>query len=55
MAINSYYGDFYNTSSQLQNVTLSGGQINVIPVPAAVWLLGSALGLMGAMRRRSVA
>jgi hypothetical protein len=25
----------------------------VVPVPAAVWLFGSALGLMGAMRRRS--
>ena len=28
-------------------------QINVVPVPAAVWLFGSALGLMGAARRRS--
>ncbi|MBM4196844.1 MAG: hypothetical protein FJ197_07065 [Gammaproteobacteria bacterium] len=27
--------------------------VNVIPVPAAVWLLGSALGLLGWMRRRS--
>ncbi|MEZ5563950.1 MAG: VPLPA-CTERM sorting domain-containing protein [Gammaproteobacteria bacterium] len=54
MAINTYYGDFYSTSSQLQNVTLSGAQINVVPVPAAVWLFGSALGLMGAVRRRSV-
>ena len=28
---------------------------NVVPVPAAVWLFGSALGLMGVARRRSVA
>ena len=28
---------------------------NVVPVPAAVWLFGSALGLMGAMRRRATA
>ena len=55
MAINSYYGDFYSTSSQLQNVSLSGAQINVVPVLAAVWLFGSALGLMGAVRRRSIA
>lgn len=27
----------------------------VVPVPAAVWLFGSALGLMGVMRRRSAA
>jgi hypothetical protein len=27
--------------------------VAVVPVPAAVWLFGSALGLMGAMRRRS--
>jgi hypothetical protein len=29
--------------------------VNVVPVPAAVWLFGSALGLMGVMRRRVVA
>lgn len=28
---------------------------NVVPVPAAVWLFGSALGLVGAMRRRGIA
>ncbi len=29
--------------------------VNVVPVPAAVWLFGSALGLMGVMRRRAIA
>jgi hypothetical protein len=29
--------------------------VNVVPVPAAVWLFGSALGLMGVMRRRAAA
>ncbi|MFZ1625372.1 MAG: hypothetical protein WAU48_11445 [Gammaproteobacteria bacterium] len=29
--------------------------VAVVPVPAAVWLFGSALGLMGVMRRRSAA
>jgi hypothetical protein len=28
---------------------------SVVPVPAAVWLFGSALGVMGLMRRKSVA
>ena len=28
--------------------------VNVVPVPAAVWLFGSALGLMGVMRRRAI-
>ena len=28
---------------------------NVVPVPAAVWLFGSAIGLMGVMRRRVAA
>ena len=28
---------------------------NVVPVPAAVWLFGSALGLIGVMRRRATA
>ena len=28
---------------------------SVVPVPAAVWLFGSALGILGVARRRSVA
>jgi hypothetical protein len=58
MAINTVYGNFYSTGNQLQSVALSGAQINVlsaVPVPAAVWLFGSALGLMGVVRRRSIA
>jgi hypothetical protein len=30
-------------------------EVQVVPVPAAVWLFGSALGLMGVMRRRVTA
>jgi hypothetical protein len=33
----------------------TAGSIQIVPVPAAVWLFGSALGLMGVMRRRSLA
>jgi len=32
-----------------------GLEVSVVPVPAAVWLFGSALGMLGWMRRRSVA
>ena len=31
------------------------GDVAVVPVPAAVWLFGSALGLMGVMRRKVAA
>lgn len=45
---------------KLSNATGTSGydftfNVAVVPVPAAVWLFGSALGLMGAMRRRSAA
>lgn len=30
-------------------------EVQVVPVPAAVWLFGSALGLVGVMRRRATA
>ncbi|MDH5255672.1 MAG: hypothetical protein OEW72_07130 [Gammaproteobacteria bacterium] len=39
------------TATLTANVLFQG----VVPVPAAVWLFGSALGLMGAMRRRAAA
>ena len=33
-------------------VVTAGAAVEVVPVPAAVWLFGSALGVMGVMRRK---
>lgn len=41
-----------NTSSSYQRLTFT---FAVVPVPAAVWLFGSALGLLGVARRKSAA
>jgi hypothetical protein len=38
-----------NDAARLQLVTLSG---TVVPIPAAAWLFGSALGLLGWVRRK---
>lgn len=37
------------------NLAFQSGSVNVVPVPAAVWLLGSALGGLGFLRRRLAA
>ncbi|MAF83334.1 MAG: VPLPA-CTERM sorting domain-containing protein [Gammaproteobacteria bacterium] len=55
MAINNLAGSFLSASTfSTQEVILSGAeiQVNTVPVPAAVWLFGSALGLLGGFRRR---
>lgn len=65
-ASNSFAG---NLAYDLMSVTIAFGlsansqvglsgfvqQVQVVPVPAAVWLFGSALGLLGVARRRSAA
>ncbi len=54
IAINSLSGEFQSaTTFAPQTVSLNGAeiQINAVPVPAAVWLFGSALGLLGGSRR----
>lgn len=40
-------GSFYNAWAVVD------GDVSVVPVPAAVWLFGSALGLLGLARRRA--
>lgn len=51
----AFEGDFYDGSAPLNDsVTFGSIEVTVtpIPVPAAVWLFGSALGLLGWMRRK---
>lgn len=51
--INSSFGSFFPVGGlDPQSVDLLGASFTVVPVPAAVWLFGSALGLMALVRRR---
>jgi hypothetical protein len=47
---NSFYGDWGSLGSYSGSVNFS-----VVPLPAAAWLFGGALGLLGLARRRSAA
>ena len=48
-------GDAFAVSfTQAAPNQISVGNSSVVPVPAAVWLFGSALGVMGWVRRKSV-
>lgn len=58
LATNSQAGPFASAISfEEQVVALNGAsfEIAVIPVPASVWLFGSALGLLAGVRRRLAA
>lgn len=50
---NFYIGFVKNNLPMFAGVV--GIDVNVVPVPGAVWLLGSAVGLLGWMRRRATA
>jgi hypothetical protein len=45
---NAFSGDFG------RNFVSMGIAITTVPVPAAIWLFGSALGLLGWARRRTI-
>jgi hypothetical protein len=54
LAINTTFGDFFSAATfDPQVVALNG--FTVVPVPAAVWLFGSALGLLAGVRRSRAA
>jgi hypothetical protein len=46
--------DVYNKSLSFYAWAVRPGDIDPVPVPAAAWLLGSALGVMGVLRRKIV-
>jgi hypothetical protein len=61
----TYNGSFYTTSDTLAFPTLADGTLTVAdgtfgpnmdvtptPIPAAFWLLGSGLGMIGVIRRK---
>jgi len=45
-------GPSHKTSTTLSVWPVRPGDIGLVPMPSAVWLFGSAPGLMGWMRRR---
>jgi len=52
LAINQFYGDFYDVNSEVMSVALNGAEINVVPLPAAAWLLLTGLVMVPLHRLR---
>lgn len=56
LAINQFYGDFYGLDSQVMQVTLTGANINVVPLPATAWMLFTGIAsVAGWSARRRIA
>ena len=47
-------GDFLNGDGEVSPLS-NASAYSVVPIPAAVWLFGSGLGMLGWMRRKSIA
>lgn len=52
-AITSFLANPADSYARLSATTLQIGPLSAVPVPAAVWLFGSGLGLLGVLRRRT--
>lgn len=44
LAINQFYGQFYDTNSLPMTVALNGAEVNIVPLPATVWMLLTGVG-----------
>jgi hypothetical protein len=55
LGLNSSYVVHFTSACGNDNLMGSGGTSTLVPVPAAVWLLASALGLLAMLRRRATA
>lgn len=46
LGINSIYGNFYNLTNQPISVTLTGAEVEVVPLPGTAWLLITGVGAL---------
>ena len=44
----------FNATTQFVAMAVRAGDVGLVPIPAAIWMFGSALGMLGWMRRISV-
>ena len=52
-AVKRTYSESYTDGGSAYSRSIISGHITAVPIPAAVWLFGSALGLLGWARRRA--
>jgi hypothetical protein len=49
-----FLGSFFNTDAVVKKFepAFNGAEVSVVPIPAAAWLMMSALGILGGLSRR---